>query len=258
VGGDEFTVILENIQDPADAIRVAQRLQKEIGVPFALNEQEIVVSASIASPCSLLLHKGGGFASRRPTSLCTERSGAGNAHEIFDLRFTVVHSPGCVARDGHAQGSKGRNSKSLSTHRIVEDRRGDRFESWARWQTSDGLLLPGQFIQAANDTGLIFPSTERVLREACHHLQSWCALFPAVPKLSMSLNVSAREFADPDFASDIAMVLRQTGVEPSSLQFEIMETVVMEDARRASEVFSQLKSSEFGSASMTLVPATHL
>jgi len=242
VGGDEFTVILENIQDPADAIRVAQRLQKEIGVPFALNEQEIVVSASIGialftSSCikaedllrdaDIAMHR----AKRR-----------GNAHEIFDL---ALHGSALTRLRLETDMRKGVERKEFLNHYqpIVSLKTGEviGFESLARWQTSDGLLLPGRFIQAANDTGLIIPINRAGLREACHHLQSWCALFPAVPKLSMSLNVSAREFADPDFASDIAMVLRQTGVEPSSLQFEIMETVVMEDARRASEVFSQLK-----------------
>jgi EAL domain-containing protein (putative c-di-GMP-specific phosphodiesterase class I) len=163
-------------------------------------------------------------------------------HEIFDLS---LHGPALTRLRLETDIRKGVERKEFRNHYqpIVSLKTGEvvGFESLARWQTSNGVLPPAQFIQAANDTGLIIPINRAGLREACRHLQSWQDRFPDASKLSMSVNVTAREFADQDFASDIAMALHETGVEPNALQFEIMETIVMEDVNRASEVFSQLK-----------------
>jgi PAS domain S-box-containing protein len=243
VGGDEFTVLLEDIHDPSDAIRVAERLQSALGVPFALNSQDIVLSASMGialftASCSKAedLLRDADIAMYR-----AKRRGKAR-YEIFD---TAIHGSALHRLKLETDLRKGVERKEFRLHYqpIVSLKTGEviGFESLVRWQTPEGLLLPGQFIQVANETGLIIPINRAGLREACHQLQAWCARFPSGPTFSMSLNVSAREFAQPDLASDIALVLQQTGLEPHVLQFEIMETVVMEDAERASEVFSQLK-----------------
>lgn len=243
VGGDEFTVLLEDIHDPSDAIRVAERLQSELGAPFSLNTQDIVLSASMGIAfCTPSCSKAEDLLRDADIAMYRAKQRGKARYEIFD---TAIHGSALHRLKLETDLRKAVERKEFRLHYqpIVSLKTGEvtGFESLVRWQTPEGLLLPGQFIHVANETGLIIPINRAGLREACHQLQSWCGEFPSGPPFSMSLNVSAREFAQPDLARDVELVLQQTGLEPSVLQFEIMETVVMEDAERASEVFSQLK-----------------
>jgi EAL domain-containing protein (putative c-di-GMP-specific phosphodiesterase class I) len=115
------------------------------------------------------------------------------------------------------------------------------FEALSRWQTSEGLLSPDRFIKIANETGLIVPMNRRLLREACQQLREWQSQFPSTPPLTLSVNVPSRQFAQPDLAIEIGATLEQTGLDPGSLQLEIVETIAMGDAEMAGRVLSQLK-----------------
>jgi len=81
----------------------------------------------------------------------------------------------------------------------------------------------------------------RLLREACEHLRSWQSEFPSSPPLTMSVNITSREFAQPDLASEIRKSIEQTGVDPGCLHLEIIETIAMGDAEKSGHVLSQLK-----------------
>jgi EAL domain-containing protein (putative c-di-GMP-specific phosphodiesterase class I) len=104
------------------------------------------------------------------------------------------------------------------------------------------LLAPAEFIGVADETGLIIPMNRLLLLEACEQLRTWQARFPAEPPLSMSVNVSSKEFAHPNLARGIAETLKQTGLEPDTLQLEITETIAMGDPEKAASVLSELKS----------------
>jgi EAL domain-containing protein (putative c-di-GMP-specific phosphodiesterase class I) len=115
------------------------------------------------------------------------------------------------------------------------------FEALARWQQGDRLVPPGEFVAVANETGIILPMNRGLLLQACEHLRQWQDQFAFDPSLSISMNVSAREFEHLDLARGIAATLRQTGVPPACLQLEIMETIAMGDAEKASAVLAELK-----------------
>ena len=104
------------------------------------------------------------------------------------------------------------------------------FEALTRWQRPEGILSPIEFIAVAEETGLIIPMNRQLLHEACQHLRSWQSEFPSSPPLTMSVNVTSREFAQPDLASEIRKILEQTSVDPGCLQLEIIETIAMGDA----------------------------
>jgi EAL domain-containing protein (putative c-di-GMP-specific phosphodiesterase class I) len=115
------------------------------------------------------------------------------------------------------------------------------FEALTRWQRPEGILAPMEFIAVAEETGLIIPMNRQLLREACQHLRSWQSEFPSSPPLTMSVNLSSREFAQPDLASEIRKSLEETGVDPGCLQLEIIETIAMGDAEKSGHVLAHLK-----------------
>jgi EAL domain-containing protein (putative c-di-GMP-specific phosphodiesterase class I) len=115
------------------------------------------------------------------------------------------------------------------------------FEALTRWQRPEGILSPIEFIAVAEEIGLIIPMNRQLLREACQHLRSWQYEFPSSPPLTMSVNITSREFAHPELASEIRKSLEQSGVDPGCLQLEIIETIAMGDAEKSGQVLSQLK-----------------
>src|ERR1700724_602262 len=114
-------------------------------------------------------------------------------------------------------------------------------EALTRWRRPEGIVPPIEFIAVAEETGLIIPMNRQLLREACQHLRSWQSEFPSDPPLTMSVNITSREFAQPDLASEIRKSLEQTGIDPSCLQLEIIETIAMGDAEKSGHVLGQLK-----------------
>ena len=243
LGGDEFTVLLEDIRDPSEAIRVAERIQGKLATPFVVNGQEVVISASIGIALSTSPRTEAEDLLRDADIAMYRAKGAGKARcEVFDsamhasaikrlrletdLRrafelgeFRVYYQPIVSLRSGKITG----------------------FEALTRWQRPEGLLSPSEFIAVADETGLIIPMNRLLLREACQQLRSWHSQFPSERPLTMSVNIPPRQFAQPDLASEIGLTLEQTGLDPSSLQLEIMETIAMGNAEKADCVLSQLK-----------------
>jgi len=243
LGGDEFSILLDDIRDPIEAVRVAERVQAELGTPFRLNLEEITISASIgiassASPhtkaedlvrdAELAMYR----AKREGKARCVVSDAAMHANAVkrlkleTDLRKAFDHEEFLVYYQPIV---------SLRTGRITG------FEALTRWQRPEGILSPIDFIAVAEETGLIIPMNRRLLRESCQMLRSWQTTFPSSPPLTMSVNVSSKEFAHPELASEIHKTLELTGLDPACLQLEIVETIAMGDAEKSSHVLSQLK-----------------
>ena len=243
IGGDEFTILLEDIRDCGDAIRVAERIQERLGIPFIEGEQKVVTTASIGIAfCATTYNNSEELvrdaeiamyrAKREGKARCQVFDNAMHASAVKRLRLETdlrralelgefrVHYQPIV---------------SLQNGRIVG------FEALSRWQRAEGLLSPAHFIQVADETGIIVPMNRLLLREACLHLRAWHAQFFCNPPLTMSVNITSREFAQPDLASQIKSILDEVGIDPSSLNVEITETIAMADPQRSSLVLSQLK-----------------
>ena len=243
LGGDEFAILLDDIRDPVEAVRVAERVQAELSAPFLVNQQEIVISASIGIAASTSPHTQAEDllrdadiamyrAKRAGKARCEVSDPAMHANAVKRLRletdlrkafdqaeFRVYYQPIVWLQTGRIAG----------------------FEALTRWQRPEGILAPIEFIAVAEETGLIIPMNRQLLREACQHLRSWQSEFPSSPPLTMSVNMTSREFAQPDLASEISKALEQTGVDPACLQLEIIETIAMGDAERSGHVLAQLK-----------------
>jgi EAL domain-containing protein (putative c-di-GMP-specific phosphodiesterase class I) len=115
------------------------------------------------------------------------------------------------------------------------------FEALSRWQRPEGIVMPGEFIAVADEIGIILPINRQLLREACQQLRSWQELFPSDPPLNLGVNITPKQFALPNLASEIDDILRQTGMNPACVDLEITETIAMADADRSASVLAELK-----------------
>jgi diguanylate cyclase (GGDEF)-like protein/PAS domain S-box-containing protein len=243
LGGDEYTILLEDIRDPSDAIRVAERLQSRLAVPFTVQGYEIVVNASVGIALSTAACAHAEDLLRDANIAMYRAKRAGKARcEVFD---TAMHEGAVRRLELETELRKGLELSEFRTHYqpIISLKTGriTGFEALTRWQHGDRLLSPAEFIAVADETGLIIPMNRILLREACEQLRSWHAQFPAEPPLTMSVNITSKEFAHPNLANGIAETLKQTGLDPNHLQLEITETIAMGDPEKAASVLSELK-----------------
>jgi EAL domain-containing protein (putative c-di-GMP-specific phosphodiesterase class I) len=115
------------------------------------------------------------------------------------------------------------------------------FEALVRWQHPEkGLIMPGDFIPLAESSGLILPLGAWVLEEACQQMVTWRQQFPEMPSLMISVNLSIKQFNQPDLVTQIAAVLEKTGLPPQYLKLEITETAIMQDAEAAIAMLTKL------------------
>jgi diguanylate cyclase (GGDEF)-like protein/PAS domain S-box-containing protein len=242
-GGDEYTVLLEDIRDPSDAIRVAGRLQAKLGAQFEGNGYEIMVTASIGIALSAAsavapedLLRDANIAMHR-----AKRTGKARC-EVCD---SGMHASAVKRLELETELRKGLELGEFRTHYqpiiSLETGRITGFEALTRWQHADRLLPPAEFIAVAEETGLIVSMNRLLLREACEQLMEWHSLYPSEPPLTMSVNITPKEFAHPNLAKQIGVILDQMRFDAANLQLEITETIAMGDPERTASVLSELK-----------------
>jgi diguanylate cyclase (GGDEF)-like protein/PAS domain S-box-containing protein len=244
LGGDEFTILLENIQNAEDATKVAQRVHDELSVPFNLNGHEVFTSVSIGIVLSTTefdrpedLLRGADIAMYRA-------KGLGKAcHEVFD---TAMHTRvvALMQLENDLRRAIERHELQLYYQPIVALTTGKivGFEALVRWQHPDrGLISPAKFVPIAEETGLIIPLGQWVLKEACRQLKAWQQAFPHTPPLTVSVNLSSRQFSRHSLIGEIRNALDSSGLDPSHLKLEITETAIMENTESAMDMLLQIK-----------------
>ena len=115
------------------------------------------------------------------------------------------------------------------------------FEALTRWQRPQGMVMPNDFIPLADETGIILSINRQLMPVACQQLLTWQRLFPSDPPLSLSVNISPKQFAQADLPRQISQLLQQAGMDPRCIDLEITETIAMADAERSAGVLSELK-----------------
>lgn len=243
LGGDEFTILLEGIRDCGDAIRVAERLQERLANPFEVNEQQVVTTASIGIAFCATSYTNSEDLVRDAEIAMYRAKREGKARcQVFDHAMHTLAVKRLRVETDLRRALEQEEFRvhyqpivSLQSGKIVG------FEALSRWQRPEGLLLPGDFIQIAEETGIILAMNRLLLREACLQLRAWHSKFPCDPPLTMSVNITPKEFAQTDLAAQIGMILVEVGIDPRSIDAEITETIVMANSQQSSLVFSELK-----------------
>jgi PAS domain S-box-containing protein len=243
LGGDEFTVLLDDVSEPSDAIRVARRIMDKIALPFTLAGQQIVISASIGIAASNNAYECADDLLRDAEIAMYRAKRAGKARcEVFD---PAMHSSAVRRLKLETDLRRGLDQGELLVYYqpilSLESGKIIGFESLSRWKTVQGMVSPAEFIPVADETGLILPMNRALYLESCQQLQTWQSKLNCTPPLTISLNITPRQFAQPDLAKEIGEMLTKSGIEPSRVNLEITETIAMGDADHAFSVLSDLK-----------------
>lgn len=249
-GGDEFTILLEDVEDISHATHVAMRINEELRQSFNLDGYYVFTTASIGIALSSSDYN-------RPTEILRNANIAmyrAKAHgkgryAVFDraMRDDIVTQSQLendLRRDVAGIGNQHNNHfhvyyqpiVSLSTGMIIG------FEALIRWQhPTRGLILPKQFIPVAEETGLIVPIGKWVLSEACKQMHIWQLAFSHRAPALIAVNLSSKQFLQLDLVEQVNGILQETGLETSSLKLEITESVVMENPEEATVMLERLK-----------------
>jgi predicted signal transduction protein with EAL and GGDEF domain len=244
LGGDEFTVLLDDLKDAGEAVAVAERLQRELAPAFDLGGHEVFTTVSIGVALSAGEYE-------RPEEILRDADTAmyrakqlGKArHEVFDQ---AMHARAMdrLGLERDLRGAVERGEMFLQYQPIVSLATGALrgFEALARWQHPvRGLIRPEKFIPIAEETGMIIPVGKWVLGEACRQMSRWQKLSGLDGPLPVSVNLSGKQFLQSDLLEQVQEVLRETGLDPHSLKLEITETVVMENIETATQTLEQLR-----------------
>ncbi|MGD2114134.1 MAG: EAL domain-containing protein [Acidobacteriota bacterium] len=243
LAGDEFIVFLDGVTDEESARVIAGRIQEALGVPLDVEGQEVVLTAGIG----IVLSDGRYETAEeilRDADIAMYRTKAdgGDGCRVFD---PTMHAE-AVARlklETDLRRAVDREEFAILHQPVVELHSGRvvGFEVLVRWSHPDrGLVEPSDFIGTAEETGLILGVGEQVLGLACRQLRAWQDRFgDGAPFLSV--NLSARQFGQPDFLGRIRRVIEDSGADPARLNLEITESALMEGAERHVELVSGLR-----------------
>ncbi len=245
LGGDEFTILLDRLEEPGDAELVAKRFIKVLASSFKVDGKEIFTSASIGIALSSIGYENSEDILRdADTAMYRAKSLGKSRYEIFDVEMRANVMARLQLETDLRNGLSRKEFRnyyqpiiSLGSGRIVG------FEALLRWQhPTRGLLHPEDFINVAEETGMIRELGWWSLQEACQQICTWNATRKDCPSLIMSINLSTKQFLQPNLATEIGSLLREMRIAPSTLKFEITESAVMQDPSAAADVLFQIKS----------------
>lgn len=244
LSGDEFALLIEDVRDYDDPRRLANRVQEQLQAPFVLNRREVFASVSIGIALSDPSHS-------RPDDLLRDADLAmyrakvnGKSRcEVFDFTMNEQASER-LALETHMRRAIERDELRVFYQPIVrlDDASVVGFEALVRWEHPQrGLISPADFIPLAEETGMIVPIGAWVLEEACRQVKVWQDERCTDRALLLSVNVSARQFQEPDLVETVAAVLGRTGFDPTSLKLELTESLMMQDVERTIQRLHELK-----------------
>jgi diguanylate cyclase (GGDEF)-like protein/PAS domain S-box-containing protein len=257
LGGDEFTILLENITEVRDASFVAERIQRQLAHPFLVEGHEVYTTATIgivlsgsqtasAANCRIATHD-------LPTQVLRDADTAmyyAKAHDS-ETRYALF-TPKMYTQAVEQLQIENDLRKAVENCRefaiyyqpifAIATGRITGFEALVRWQhPKRGKLLPKDFIALAEETGLIVPLGRWVLAQAALQMRIWQLAFPGAANLTMSVNLSSKQFTHPGLLEQIDKILRETGLKGNSLKLEITESTLMDNSSEITQMLEQLK-----------------
>ncbi len=247
LGGDEFTVLLKGLPKPQIAAVVAQRTLRAFAEPVWVGDREIHCTASIG----IAIFPSDGqdfdtFLRNADAAMYQAKSEGRNTYCFFTQALNEIASRRQFLESGLRR-ALDRKELSLSYQPVcrAQDERIIGAEALIRWtEPEEGAISPAEFIPIAEETGLIIPIGEWILRTACEHSMSWQRA--GRRPVRHIVNVSSRQLLDAGFRSSVERVLNATSLDPSLLEFEITESAMMEETRPAAVILNQIKEMGIG------------
>jgi len=243
-GGDEFVILLEDIENSEYASGVADRLQQELKRPFMVEGKEVFAPASFGVVLNTRDYEEAEDIIRDADAAMYHAKENGKAqYKIFDktLHKKALH---LLERETDLRKAIQRDEFENHYQPIVDLQTSSLvgFEALIRWNHPQlGLIYPGSFISIAEETGLIVPMTQLIAQRACDDLCHWQDQLKDELKLTMNINLSSKHFLSPTLLEDIKEILNKTGMPPDQLKLEITETALMEDADETIRLVHRLK-----------------
>lgn len=242
LGGDEFAILIDDIDDPGETADIAVRINDEIHKPFIIDGQIIYLSASIGIVTVTKNYLSAEEILRdADTAMYHAKFNGRSRHEFFDakMREALVHR---LETQSELHRALERNEFVLHYQPIFKSdtMEMEGVEALIRWQhPTHGLILPGDFIQIAEETGLIIPIGDWVLKTACQQVKKWH--LAGFEHLRISVNLSACQLSDNDLLHKIQSALLESGIPPQFIELELTETTAMQNVQNAILMITQLK-----------------
>jgi diguanylate cyclase (GGDEF)-like protein len=245
LGGDEFIILLSNIRAPEDAVIVAQRLMKAISQPFQLKDHEIIVTMSIGiAICPDDGLDANTIVRNADMAMYKAKSQGKNNYQFYTKSMNeIIYKRLMIEND--LRRAIDNNELQLNYQPRIDGQTGviSSMEALLRWnRPGKGLVSPAEFIPVAEDTGLIIPIGEWVLKTACSQNLAWQE--SGLPPMTVSVNISGKQFQREDFMATILRVLEYSSLDPKYLELEVTENILMKNVNSNIDIMKQL--SELG------------
>lgn len=243
LGGDEFVILLNELSDPGEAIFVAERVISELKPSFNLNGREVFISASIGIALSNTGYRRSEDMIRDADIAMYRAKSSGKAQfQVFDRKMHEQIS-NQLALETEMRRALENQEFEIHYQPIfnLKDESLKGFEALVRWRHPQrGLVPPLDFIPLAEENGLILPLGAWILNESCRQMNYWQKQNPLLEHLTISVNLSAKQFSQTDLAEQILETLEETGLKPACLRLEITESELMENQDAAKKMMNRL------------------
>jgi diguanylate cyclase (GGDEF)-like protein/PAS domain S-box-containing protein len=243
-GGDEFTLLLEDLNGVEDAKAITDRLIDALQAPIEFEGRDFEITSSVGVAMSFSAHDKASDLLRNADIAMYRAKNKGKArYEIFDTKMSAAALERLQLEVELRQAVKWGQLRlayqplvDLDTEQVIGT------EALVRWDHPDrGTISPVDFIPIAEESGMILSIGNWVLREACRQAREWQLLYPTTKPLKMSVNLSARQFQGIDLVGQVREILEETGLPAHCLELEITESAVMEDAEATVLILEELK-----------------
>lgn len=243
LGGDEFVVLLSELEKTEDAVQIAERIQENLKLPFKIGGREIFISASIGIALSTSGHARADDMLRDADIAMYRAKAKGRAgYQIFDA-VMGEQAARQLSLETEMRHALERGEFELHYQPIIDlkSEKPTGFESLVRWRhPTRGMIPPLDFIAAAEENNFILPLGRWILEESCRQMQRWRQTLSA-EDLTVSVNLSSKQFAQPDLVAQVAVALEKSELSPRCLKLEITESHIMENSEQAIQTISELR-----------------
>lgn len=244
LGGDEFVILLSEMLEVNDAIQIAERIQDDLKNPFDLRGSEVFISASIGiALCTDGYRRAEDMLRDADIAMYSAKSNGKARYQVFNQAMRAQATTR-LQIETEMRAALERREFKLHYQPIInlETNELNGFEALVRWRhPTRGMIAPGEFIPAAEETGLILPLGRWILDESCRQLRDWQNTCSRAASLVMSVNLSCKQFLQSDLAKQVGETLKATGLAARCLKLEITESYLIENSEKAVKIMNRLR-----------------